>query len=69
MSPACNSTDERLDVLIAEVRTLITETRITREELKQLIEDLTPRKVTVEHYKDIPPMDVPGRKPPGRKGK
>lgn len=69
MSPACNSTDERMDVLISEVRTLIAETRITREELKQLIEDLIPREATVEHYKDIPPMDIPGRKPPGRKGK
>lgn len=69
MSPACSPADERLDVLIAEVRTLISEMRITREELKQMLEDHIPREVTIEHYKDIPPMDVPGRKPPGRKGK
>lgn len=71
MSPACNPTDERLDALIEEVRTLITETRMTREEWKQTMEELAgmPREATVEHYKDIPAMDTPGKKPPGRKGK
>lgn len=72
ISPACSPTDERLDVLIEEVRTLIAETRITREEWKKAVESLTdgpPEFVTVDHYKDIPPMDVPGRKPPKRTGK
>lgn len=51
MSPACSPTDERLDVLIAEVRTLIAEMRITREEWKRMIEEVAvlPREATVAH--------------------
>lgn len=48
---ACNGTDERLDVLIGEVRTLIAEMRITREEWKRMIEEVAalPREATVDH--------------------
>lgn len=51
MSPACNPTDERLDVLITELRTLIAEMRITREEWKRMIEEMAalPREATVDH--------------------